>query len=179
LAGKYGLNAEKFAAAVEASGKKDAEITLLVNSADSLRVRVAREIAAMLTAGGLKVKMSELSGNSYTRAVKNREFDLYLGQTMLSPNMDLSAFFHTNGALSYGGVDDLAAYTLCLESLANYGNYYSLYKYVMENGLLCPVLVRSYAVYVTRGVITGLQPARDNIFYYTIGKKMDDALLKE
>ncbi len=179
LAAKYGLNKDKFAAAVETAGQKDAEITLLVNSADSLRVRVAREIGDMLAAGGLKVKMSELSGNRYTQAVKNREFDLYLGQTMLSPNMDLSAFFHTNGALSYGGVDDLAAYTLCLESLANYGNYYSLYKYVMENGLLCPILVRSYAVYVTRGVITDLNPARDSIFYYTVGKSMTDALMKE
>jgi hypothetical protein len=151
----------------------------LVNSGDSLRVRVARSIADMLTQGGLKVIMSELSGKDYEYALQTRQFDLYLGQTMLSPNMDLTAFFHTYGALSFGGTNDVTAYTLCLESLANYGNYYSLYKYVMENGLLCPVLVRSYAVYVTRGVITGLQPARDNIFYYTIGKKMDDALLKE
>ena len=122
--------------------------------------------------------MSELSGSHYTKAVKNREFDLYLGQTMLSPNMDLSAFFYTNGALSYGGVDDLAAYTLCLESMANYGNYYSLYKYVMENGLLCPVLFRSYAVFATRGVITDLTPARDNVFYYSLGKNMEHALLR-
>ena len=179
LAVKYSFSSEKFAAAVEQSGMQGAEVTLLVNSADSLRVRVAREIAQMLTAGGLKVNMSELSGSNYTYAVQTRQFDLYLGQTMLSPNMDLSAFFHTYGALSYGGVNELTAYTLCLESLANYGNYYSLYKYIMENGLLCPVLFRSYAVYATRGAVTDLNPARDHIFYYTIGKDMEHALLRE
>ena len=179
LASKYGYDSAKFAAAVEESGLKGSEITLLVNSADSLRVRVARAIGEMLTAGGLTVKMSELSGNSYTYAIQTRQFDLYLGQTMLSPNMDLSAFFHTYGALSYGGVNNLEAYTLCLQSLANYGNYYSLYKHVMENGLLCPVLFRSYAIYATRGIITDLNPARDNIFYYSIGKNMEHALLRE
>lgn len=178
LAAKFSFDSEKFAAAVTAAGAAGSEVTLLVNSGDSLRVRVARAIADMLTQGGLKVIMSELSGSNYTYAIQTRQFDLYLGQTILSPNMDLSAFFHTYGALSFGGINDVAAYTLCLESLANYGNYYSLYKYVMENGLLCPVLVRSYAVYATRGVVTDLSPARDNIFCYSVGKNMEHALLR-
>lgn len=179
LAAKYSFNSEKFAAAVNDAGAVGREITLLVNSGDSLRVRVARAIADMLTQGGLKVIMSELSGQNYTYALQTRQFDLYLGQTILSPNMDLSAFFHTYGALSFGGINDVAAYTLCLRSLENYGNYYSLYKYIMENGLLCPILVRSYAVYATRGVVTDLSPARDNVFCYSVGKNMEHALLRE
>ena len=178
LAAKYSYNSEKFASAVTAAGASGSEVVLLVNSGDSLRVRVARAIADMLTQGGLKVKMSELSGSDYTYAIQTRQFDLYLGQTILSPNMDLSAFFHTYGALSFGGVNDVAAYNLCLRSLENYGNYYSLYKYVMENGLLCPILVRSYAVYATRGVVTDLSPARDNVFCYSVGKNMEHALLR-
>ena len=179
LAAKYTYDGVKFAQAVEDAGMTGAEVTLLVNSGDSMRLRVARAIAQMLTDGGLQVKMSELTGNNYTYAIQTRQFDLYLGQTILSPNMDLSAFFHTYGALSFGGVNDVSAYSLCRESLANYGNYYSLYKYVMENGLLCPVLFRSYAVFATRGVVTELTPARDNLFYYSIGKTMEQALLRD
>ena len=179
LAAKYQFDSEKFAEAVTSAGVTGREVTLLVNSGDSLRVRVARAIADMLTQGGLKVIMSELSGKDYTYAIQTRQFDLYLGQTILSPNMDLSAFFHTYGALSFGGINDVTAYTLCLESLANYGNYYSLYKHIMENGLLCPILVRSYAVYATRGVVTDLSPARDNVFCYSVGKNMEHALLRD
>lgn len=179
LAAKYGFDSVRFATAVSDAGLTGAEVTLLVNSGDSLRVRVARSIGQMLTDCGLTVKMSELSGNKYTYAVQTRQFDLYLGQTILSPNMDLSAFFYTYGALSFGGINDVGAYSLCLEALANYGNYYSLYKYVMENGLLCPVLIRSYAVFGTRGVVTELTPARDNVFYYSIGKTMEQALLRD
>jgi len=123
--------------------------------------------------------MKELNGQNYEYAIISREFDIYVGQTKLSPNMDLSAFFSTYGELSYGGVNDRSAYALCLESLANYGNYYSLHQTVMDQGLLCPVLFRSYAVYATRGVLTGLTPARDSIFYYSLGKTLEKAKLTD
>lgn len=178
LASKYEFDSVKFAAAVSEADLVGAEVKLLVNSGDSLRVRVARAIGDMLTECGLKVTMSELSGSKYDYAIQTRDFDLYLGQTILSPNMDLSAFFHTYGALSFGGINDVAAYSLCLESLANYGNYYSLYKYVMDNGLLCPVVMRSYAVFTTRGLLTDLAPARDHVFWYSVGKTMEQALIR-
>ena len=133
----------------------------------------------MLSAGGLRVTVKELSGNEYKYAIYTRDYDLYLGQTILSPNMDLTAFFHTYGELSYGGVNEVGAYALCLDALANHGNYYSLYKYVMDKGLLCPVLFRSYAVYSTRGMLTELEPARDNVFCYSAGKNMEHALIRD
>ncbi len=179
LAQQYSYDAVKFTQAVSDQGFVGAEVKLLVNKDDSLRLRVAREIAAMLTECGLKVVMSELGGSRYQYAVKTRQYDLYLGQTILSPNMDLSAFFSTYGELSWGGVNDVTAYTMCTEALANYGNYYSLHKTVMENGLLCPVLFRNYAVYATRSLVTGLTPARDNVFYYSLKKTMESALLRD
>jgi len=168
LASKYGYAPEKFSQAVTAAGKTGSEIVFLVNSDDSLRVRAARSIAETLRAGGLQVTMKEVGGTSYENAIKRREFDIYLGMTRLSPNMDLSAFFHLRGALSYGGIDDVAAYSLCLEALADDGNYYALHRTVMEQGLLCPVLFCNYAVYTTRGLFSGLHPARDNPFQYSL-----------
>ena len=103
------------------------------------------------------------------------EYDMYLGQTKLSPNMDLTPFFSANGALNYGEIDDIAVYNLCLQALENQGNYYTLHQTVMDQGYICPVLFRSYAVYATRGLVILLQPARDNLFSYTIGKTMTDA----
>ena len=179
LASRYTYSQEKFASAVQSQLMVGEEVVLLVNKGDSLRVRVARSVADMLGAGGLRVTIKELSGNEYNYAIYTRDYDLYLGQTILSPNMDLSPFFHTYGELSYGGVNEVGAYALCLDALANHGNYYSLYKYVMDKGLLCPVLFRSYAVYSTRGMLTELAPARDNVFCYSVGKNMEHALIRE
>ena len=175
LANNYGYDPEKFAQAVEDAGMTNREITLLVNSQDSLRSQVAQAIAQMLEAGGLKVTLIKKSGSSYTSALRDRSsYDLYLGQTKLSPNMDLSAFFSTYGALNYGGLGNVTAYSLSKEALANHGNYYTLHEAVMEDGLLCPILFQSFGVFSTRGKVSFLTPARDNVFYYSTGKTAEE-----
>ena len=173
LAQQLAYDQEAFASVMESyRGKK---ITLLVNKNDSLRVKVAQRIASMLGSSGLIVNVSSQSDEAYKKALEEGNYDLYLGQTRLSPIMDLTPFFSDSGALSYGGMDDLATYNLCLQALENQGNYYTLHQTVMEDGYLCPILFRSYAVYATRGLLTDLQPARDNLFFYTIGRTMTDA----
>ena len=173
LAQQYAYDQEEFNAAMEKNkGKK---ITLLVNKDDSLRVKVAQRLVTMLGTSGIIVNVSSKNSEDYKKALEEGNYDLYLGQTKLSPNMDLSPFFSTSGALSYGGLGDLAMYNLCLQALENQGNYYTLHQSVMDEGYLCPILFRSYAVYATRGLVTDLQPARDNLFFYTIGRSMTDA----
>lgn len=178
LADKYAYDGKTFHQVISDKGYQGRSVILLVNSDDSLRTRVARAIKEMLEDAGLVVQMKEVGTSAYKDTITYRNFDLYLGQTILSANMDLSAFFHTTGVLSYGGVDDPGAYTLGLQALENYGNYYTLHKTVMDQGLICPVLFRSYAVYAERGLLTGLTPARDNVFWYSIGKNMEQALLR-
>ena len=179
LAERYGYDPEAFAQAVEQAALEDNTVIFLVNKDDSRRLRAARRIADMLKAGGLNVTMSELPGAEFLEALKEGEYDLYMGQTKLSPNMDLTEFFAEDGSLNYGGMTDVAAYAMSLEALANGGNYESLHKMVMEDGQLCPILFRSYAIYGRRGQISGLQPARDNIFYYSLGKTMLEAQLSD
>ncbi len=179
LAAQYKYNPAKFVQMITDASPSAMNITLLVNSADSRRIRVARKIAEMLTEGGFKVTVSALSGNSYTNALKKGNYDLHLGQTKLSPNMDLSAFFAPKGSLNYGSLSDAGLYALCQEALANEGNYYTLYQKVMQDGMLCPILFRSYAIYGQRGLFSNLNPARDNVFWYTLGKSMDDCLITQ
>lgn len=168
-----------FAQAVKDAGMTGMPIVFLANSDDSLRLRVAKTIVQSLKDAGLTVTLSALNTSGYTRALQRGEYDVYLGQTKLSPNMDLSAFFSQKGALSYGNLSDVALSTMCSESLANYGNFYSLHQAVMNDGRLCPILMRSYAVYAIRGLLTGLTPARENLFYYSLGKTMSGAKLEK
>lgn len=180
LADSYSYDSLKFAQAVNAAALYQEEpLVFLVNSDDSLRLRVARDIRDMLVDCGLQVQMRELSTNDYRYALLIRNYDIYLGQTKLSANMDLSPFFYNAGTLSYGGISDVGTYSLCLEALANHGNYYTLHQKIMEEGLLCPILFRSYAVYATRGLLSDLSPARDNVFYYSLGKTMDSAFTEQ
>ncbi len=177
LAAKYGYDGARFRQAVTDAQPEKTAVTLLVNKEDSRRVRVARAIAQMLTDGGLTVTVSVKGGNDYVKALKNGNYDLHLGQTRLSANMDLSAFFSSKGALCFGGLSNASAYAMCQEAMANTGNYYTLHQLIMEDGMLCPILFRSYAVYAQRGLYTDLAPARDNLFFYTLGKPLNETRL--
>ena len=178
LAARYAYDPEKFNQTVASNSAAKKDIVLLVNADDSLRLRVAKAIAEMLNAAGMKVTLSEKNTKDYQSALKRKDFDLYLGQTKLSPNMDLNVFFSSKGTLKYGGISDPAIASLCSEALANHGNYFTLHKQVMDDGRLCPILFRSYAVYATRGLLTGLTPSRDNVFYYSLGRSMEKARLE-
>ena len=177
LAEKFTFDQQKLSQAIAEAGYTGKEIEFLVNRDDTMRLRVARQIAQVLTDCGLTVTMLEVSNTRYHQHLLYSTYDLYLGQTQLSANMDLSPFFRSYGTLRYGGLPDAALYASCQQALANSGNYYNLHETVMKDGRLCPILFHSYSIHATRGMLTGLAPARDNIFHYSLGKTMADALI--
>ena len=180
LAGRYDYDSAAFEAAL-ANGEvpEEERAILAVNADDARRVRVAEWIAETLRSYGLQIKVEKVPQKDFATFLKEGKFDLYLGQTKLSPNMDLTAFFGEGGSLSYGDLADDTLYYMNQEALANSGNYYNLHEQVMENGHLIPLVFRGYAVYATRGVVTELDPARDSLFYYDTGRTLADAFATE
>ncbi len=178
LAAQYGFDADLFRAALEQEGLSGSSITLLVNQDDGRRVKVAQAIKKMLEDCSLVVTVKAVSGSEYTKALNNGSYDLHLGQTMLSPNMDLSAFFDKDGALNFCGMEDSGISSLCKAALANSGNYDTLHRAVMADAMLCPVAFLTYAVYVQTDLVEDFAPARDCIFYYSLGKTMEEAKIK-
>lgn len=179
LAQRFGYAPELFAEAVAAAELTDNSITILLNGDDVVRHRAGLAIADMLRVGGLKVSIIKSSAEDLVENLKYTEYDLYLGQTKLSANMDISAFFGTNTSLNYGGLKDAALHQMSLDAMTNAGNFYKLHEAVMEEGQLCPILFQSDAVFVQRGMLPDLDPARDGIFHYSLGRTLEDALIKE
>ena len=179
LAQRYGYAPELFAEAVTNAALTETTVTLLLNGDDVIRLRVGLAIADMLRAGGLKVNVVKSSAEELVKNLKDSEYDLYLGQTKLSANMDISAFFGKETGLNYGGLADETLYQMSLDAQTNAGNFYKLHEAVMEEGQLCPILFLSDAVYVRRGALPELSPARDSVFHYTLGRTLADALIKE
>ena len=177
LASKYEYDPDKFSEALKEMSLPREKLQLLVNSDDTLRLQVAREIAASLTELGLSMVTLEVDSKEFAEHVRKGDYDLYLGCTRLSANMDLSAFFAPGGKLSYNGIASEDLYGLCLDALENHGNYYTLYQKVAQDGRIVPLIFCSYAVYTTRGALSDLRPARDNVFFYTIGRTAEDALM--
>ena len=177
LAAKYEYDPVRFIEAVGKIKKPKEPVELLVNKDDSLRLRAARDIADMLTDCGLETVTVEEDTNNFLRKVRVGDYDLYLGQTKLSANMDLTPFFHPYGNMSRNGVANSDLYALCLDALENSGAYYNLHKAAADAGSVVPILFGTYAVYASRGLVTNLSPARDCVFFYTLGRTDADALI--
>lgn len=173
LAARYAYDSEKFLEFLGRYGKTEEPIRLLVNSDDSVRLRIAHEIANTFTEFGLPFEVVECITTKFQSEIRNGDYDLYLGMTKLSANMDLSPFFAPYGNLSRNGIADEILYSLCLESLANQGNYYNLHKAVADDARIIPIAFYGYEVYATRGLMTDLNPSRDNVFAYSLGKTME------
>ena len=177
LAQKYEYDPQRFKEAVRQTKLPKEPLELLVNADDSLRLRVAKDIVEMLTEGGLNVVLVEASTNQFIARVKAANYDMYLGVTRLSANMDLSPFFRPWGNLSWGQISDEEIYELCKDALENHGNFYNLHKAVADDGSIVPIFFSNYAIYATRGLMTDLQPVRDNVFFYTLGRTDADAFI--
>lgn len=78
------------------------ELTLLVNNENNPKVKIADITANWLRDIGIKVTVNALPYDDYVSALNRGEYDLYIGEIKLSPNMSLSPFFSENGTATYG-----------------------------------------------------------------------------
>lgn len=137
----------------------------IVCSEDPKRVDAAKYIATALNEAGLNIVVKALSRDDFEEALEEGDYDMYYAEVRLTANFDLYEFFSEYGELSYGHIDDTGLTTLCNEALKNSGSFVDLCARIMEDGMLCPVVFKSYAVYVTRGMISTLTPAVDYLFH--------------
>ena len=182
LASKYAYDPMKFIDLISGwsplkdEDGKERQLVLLVNTDDSARLKTARDIAETLTELGVPCGTLEYGNSSnptYEVVLRANNWDLVLGQTKLSPTMDLSEFYKPWGELNWGGITNNTLYSQCLLALDNSGNYYNLLKDVAENASIIPILFGYNTVYAERGLFDNLSPSRDNVFYYSLGKTMD------
>ena len=78
------------------------DLTLLVNDENAPKKKIAAMIADSLKAVGIKVTVNSVGYDEYVRALRYGDFDLYVGEVKLTPNMSLYPFFSENGNANYG-----------------------------------------------------------------------------
>ncbi len=84
------------------NGRTRLQFNMLVNSENRTRVAVAQLIANQLMNCGIKINVVEKSYTDYTAALSSGDFQLYLGEVALTPNMDLSSLVTEGGSAAYG-----------------------------------------------------------------------------
>ncbi len=95
------INAAK--QAISQSGVSNLAISLIVNGDNSDRLTCAKLIKQELDAVGFNVGLTITNTyEEYADLVTNEKFDLYIGETKISPDMSLNSFFDKDGNTHYG-----------------------------------------------------------------------------
>ena len=146
-------------------------LTLVVNSENTARVSAAERIAEQLRSTGLKVTVNKLAFEDYLLALQQGNFDLYLGEVVLTADFDLSALLLSGGSLNYGRWSDEAFAPLLSVYRTSQGtqrvsNAGLLYGYLAQEVPIAPICFKNGCVLTRWGRLSGLEPVRANVFYH-------------
>ncbi len=119
LAERWGLDPERGGSLLEEAGwtrneegiltrkrGEKLELRLVVNQDNTFKVAIAEAAAEDLRELGMEVTLDRLAWEEFVIALERGEFDLYLGETTLTPDFDLTPLLGKNGTLNYGGFAD-------------------------------------------------------------------------
>ena len=96
------------ASLIEESGNNPGRMpfSLVVNGENGFKLDAAKQIRQMLAQAGLSVMIYALPKEDYYTAVRNGDFDMYIGEIRLTDNMNLYPLFR-GGRCSYGVMPDM------------------------------------------------------------------------
>ena len=152
--------------AIEQSGieSKDLKIDILTNQNPS-RIAVARMIKQELEAIGFTVTVNQEKDKAFKRRVKNKAFNIYIGETKIPSDMNLNSFFTYGGATRYGINLDSSktakAYKGYLDSKNEIGSFVLSFTQEMP---FVPLVYRQGMICYSKSLHGDMQGYVDNYF---------------
>lgn len=145
-------------------------LTFLVNSENYFKVSAAEYLAEELGKLGVSVDLQKLSWSDYEKNLRAGNFDLYLGETMLTADFDLTGLVARNGALNYGNYSSAGASALLSALQEANGETRAaaaraLYRALEEEAPFAALCFKNASVLTQWGQVSGLSPTQSNAFY--------------
>ena len=145
------------------------ELVLLVNRENTAKLSAAQLIAGQLESAGMEITVNALDFEDYTAALAQGDFDLYLGEVVLTADFDLTALLSSGGALNYGRWQDAQGDSLLSAFVQASGEARTaaaraLFEYLNQQAPIAPVCFKNGSVLTQWGRLSGLSPVRGNVF---------------
>ncbi len=77
-------------------------VSLVVNKENAFRLNAANLISKQLAAVGIKVQVRAVDYSTYKQLLSAGSFDMYIAETNITDNMDISELLTPSGKLAYG-----------------------------------------------------------------------------
>ena len=156
---------EKAKELVEESGiePKSDEVIILYNYENGFKKELAFYVEECLDSLGFIARTMGVEAESYRSEIRSGNYDIYIGECILTQNMDLSPLF--NGDASYGsaqGSESDLRYTSFLQGGCEIIDFINTFNSDMP---FVPVCFRNAVVSYTRAIYGDFAPCDCDIFY--------------
>lgn len=146
------------------SGKYPLTVRVLANADNTYKEALAQAAADALGALGVQTEVRALPWEEYTKALKNGDFDIYLGESRLTGDLDPGAFLTAGSGLYYGGFKSQAL-TGALSEARQTGDWSGFYSQWAEDVPLAVLCFKNAAMLTPWGQVEGAAPTQGNLFY--------------
>lgn len=147
----------------EAELESTLSFKLLVNEDNAFKAEAADAIAAAWTAAGISVTVEKQPYEVFEIMVSEGDFDVYYGETLLTPDFDLRPLVSTGGKLNYGKYDNETLSEAITASRRGEESV-SFYQLFAEEMPFIPLAFERNRVGVRLGLIDAITPTPYNAF---------------
>lgn len=126
------------------------EMTVLVNKESEEKVKAAKLVASFLKNVGIDARVDALAFEDYKKRLSDGDYDLYLGEIKLTPDMDLSVFFSADGQAAYSVDSGSTAAKAYYDFAAGKIDASTFCKVFDEDKPILPIGYRSGVAYYSR-----------------------------
>ena len=138
-------------------------IRLLVNANNTFKVAAAEQIAASWKAVGVSVTVDRQPYETYVSMLQSGDFDVYYGETLLTPDFDLRPLLSSDGSLNYGGYSSQTM-SVAVAAARSGDNLAAFYTAFAEEMPFIPIAFECGQLIIRKGLIDNFSPAPYNAF---------------
>lgn len=145
-------------------------LKLVVNQENTAKAALAEALADELRAVGFTVTVEKLPWEDFTAALSKGNFDLYLGETVLTADFDTETLLASDGALNYGGfgsteLDEAIDRYRAARGEERQAAAEALWSRFAEEVPIVALCFKNGSLLTRWGQVRGAAPTQRNLFY--------------
>ncbi len=145
-------------------GTQRVALNLLINTENFYRTQTAKLVKENLAAIGVDCVIVEKNSAAFLTAVQSGDFEMYIAETKLFANNDLSPFLQQGGALSFGLATGglFAQYTSVQAGQTGYDYFCTQF---LEQSPFIPLVFRNGVSFFSRTMAYNVRSSASDIFF--------------
>ncbi|MDR3765782.1 MAG: ABC transporter substrate-binding protein [Butyricicoccus sp.] len=149
------------------AGRANFAPTILVNSENTFKVSAAQAVADALLVLGIRATVEAVPFEEYTARLASGNFEIFYGETRMTPDFDLRSLIATGGALNYGQYSNIDTDYLIEQAraLGTDEAKQTLYTQLLNEMPIVPIAFIRDQVAVRSKLINGFNPSPNWLFH--------------